>query len=361
MNRLAHWAAVTATALSLVGLGGCTTASLLLSAAGVASDTSMTWDIAKHLYAKLTEGEPPLCSSLDSVERAISPRCGAFVRGSLRARDLAASPFGPCALTIAARDPRLWPALPELLDNGARPQTCTQSPIVALAQANDCPGLAATTQDQRDALTTLTQIDPRSLQPDVVRWLSCPASREAGLDATLVTWLDTGALNPGRVGFNPLAALHPSDLGSAFSDALEACGHGVETAFDGYARPRPVGFEEALRGSDLKALEWWLARRPQLANRVPGPQLDWVPLARVLNPGFLSAPAGQAEMVDFLLAHGADPRMRLPTNPSQSVVDLARTMRSPVLAALESAPSGGSMAGANLVVANSRALRLIAE
>jgi len=210
-------------------------------------------------------------------------------------------------------------------------------------------------------LMSLTQIDPRTLHHDVVRWLSCPASRDAGLDATLVTWLDTGALDPGRLSFNPLAALHPSDIGSPFSAALEARGHTATTAFDGYFGARASGFEEALRSSDWNALEWWLARRPQLANRVPGPQLDWVPLARVLSPGFLSASAGQAEMVDFLLAHGANPRMRLPSNPSQSIVDLARTLRSPLLATLEAAPSGGSAAGANLVVANSRALRLIAE
>jgi hypothetical protein len=81
----------------------------------------------------------------------------------------------------------------------------------------------------------------------------------------------------------------------------------------------------------------------------------------VLNPGFVTPPASQTKVVEFLLAHGADPRKRLPSDPSQSVVDLARTLRSPLLATLEAAPAGGSAAAANLVVANSRALRLIAE
>jgi hypothetical protein len=361
MNRLARWAALTTTALTLLGLGGCTTTSLLLGAAGVASDTSMTWEIVKHVHGKLTEGDPTPCGALDSVERALSPRCGEFVRGSLRARDLASSPFGACALTTAARDKRLWPALPELLDNGARPQTCAQSPIVALAQANDCPSLAATPTDVRDALTTLAQIDPRAVHHDVVRWLSCPASREAGLDATLLTWLDTGALEPGTLSFSALSALHPSDIGSPFALALEAHGHTADAALDGYRGERASGFEEALRTSDWAALEWWIARLPQLANRVPSQQLGWVPLARVLTPGFLAYPASQADMVGFLLARGADPRARLPANPSQSVLAMAQAMKSPLLGTLEAAASQEPTVPANVLASSNRALKLMAR
>ena len=361
MNRLAHWAAVAATALSLFGLGGCTTTSLVLSAAGVASDSSMTWEIVKHVHGKLTEGDPVPCNMLDSVERALSPRCGEFVSGSLKARDLVASPFGACALTIAARDPRLWPALPVLLDAGARPATCSQSPIVALAQANDCPNLEAATSDVRDALMTLSQNDPRAVNHDVVRWLSCPASRTAGLDATLAVWLNTGALDPGKLAFSPLSALHPSDLGSPISAALEARGHTAGAALDGYQGERAPGFDEALRTSDWAALEWWLARMPRLANLVPNQQLGWVPLARVLTPGFLAYPASQTDMVGFLLARGADPRTRLPDNPSQSVLTLARAAKSPMLGTLEAAAAQEPAEQVNALASSNRALRLIAR
>jgi len=344
MNRLAHWAAVTATVLGLLALGGCTTTSLVLSAAGVASDTSMSWEIVKHLHGKLTEGDPAPCNALDSVERALSPRCGEFVSGSLKARDLATSPFGACALTIAARDPRLWPALPGLLDAGARPARCTQSPIVALAQSNDCPSLEAATSEVRDALMTLAQNDPRAVHHDVVRWLSCPASRKAGLDATLAVWVDNGALEPGRLAFSPLSALHPSDIGAPISAALEARGHRAAAALDGYEGQRASGFEEALRTSDWAALDWWLARVPRLANEVPDRQLGWVPLARVLTPGYLAYPASQADMVGFLLARGADPRAKLPADPSQSVIAMAKARNSPMVAALEAALPGNSPA-----------------
>jgi len=357
MSSSSRWIAIAAMALSLLGLSACTTASLVLSAAGVASDTSMTWEIVKHVHGKLTEGDPTPCIALDSVERALSPRCGEFVSGSLRKSNLVTSPFAACALATAARDTRLWPALPELMEQGARLQTCMQSPIVALAQANDCPDLMAVPAEVRGALTKLAQSDPRAVHHDVVRWLSCPNSRVAGLDSVLNSWLASGALNPGALSFSPLAALHPSALGSPLSTAFEARGHTVATAFGGYLGQRPSGFEEALRTSNWAALEWWLDRRPQLANRVPGPQLDWLPLARVLAPGFLAYPDSRADMVGFLLARGADPRTRLPTEPSQSVITLARAMHSPLVDALEAAPPGTEPI--NTIATNSRALRLI--
>ena len=365
MNPVARWAALTATVLGLLGLGGCTTTSLVLSAAGVASDTSMSWEIVKHVHGKLTEGDPTPCMALDSVERALSPRCGEFISGSLKARDLAASPFAACALATAARDPRLWPALPELLDIGARPQSCAQSPIVALAQANDCPSLDATTAEVRDALMTLSQNDPRAVQHDVVRWLSCPASRGAGLDATLAVWLDTGRLEPGTLAFSPLSALHPSDIGSPISVALEARGHRAAAVLDGYDGRRASGFEEALRQSDWAALDWWLTRVPRLANQVPDQQLGWVPLARVLTPGYLAFPASQADMVGFLLARGADPRTKLPSDPSQSILAMAKARNSPMVAALEAALPGNSPApaatAAASLAANANALRMSAR
>ena len=360
MTSLPRWAAATVIASGLLALSGCTTTSLLLGAAGVASDSSVPWAVIKHVHAKLTEGEPAPCASLDSVERALSPRCGEFVAGSLRPADIASSGFSACALTTAARDTRLWPALPGLIAAGARAETCTQPPLVALAQANDCPDLMAASADVRSAFTGVAQGDPRSVHHDVVRWLSCPHSRAAGLDHVLNNWLASGALAPGALSFSPLAALHPGAIGSPLSAALEARGHRIDAAFGGYVGQRTSGFEEALRSSDWAALDWWLARAPQLANRVPGPQLDWLPLARVLAPGFLVYPDGRADMVGFLLARGADPRTRLPSDSSQSVVALARTMRSPLVEVLEAAPASG-LEPAPTLAANSRALRLIGQ
>jgi hypothetical protein len=357
MSSLPGWAALAAATVCLLALGGCTAPSLLLGAAGVATDSSVAWEIVKHVHGKLTEGYPTPCGALDSVERALSSRCGEFIHSSLRATDIAASPFGACALATAARDTQLWPALPELIANGARPETCAQSAVVVIAQANDCPDLMAGPADVRGALKSLAQSDPRAVHHDVVRWLSCPNSRAAGVDSVLADWLARGVLNPGALSFSPLAALHPSAIGSPLSAALEARGHTAEAAFGGYVGVRDTGFEEALRTCDWPALEWWLARWPQLANRVPGPQLDWLPLARVLAPGFLANPGSRAAMVGFLVARGADPRTRLPSDSAQSVIALARALGSPLVAELEAAPSGTEPV--NRVATNTRALRLI--
>ena len=50
-------------AASLLLLGGCTTAGLVLGAAGVATDTSITWDIVKYVHGRMTEGDPMPCSN----------------------------------------------------------------------------------------------------------------------------------------------------------------------------------------------------------------------------------------------------------------------------------------------------------
>ena len=357
MTSLSRLAAL---ALGLLTLGGCTTTSLLLSATGMATDTSMTWEIVKHVHAQLTDGDPTPCAALDSVERALNTRCGVFVAGSLRAADIKSSKFGACALTIAARDARLWPVLPELVAKGARPEACTQAPMVAFAQANDCPDLDAVSADVRSTLVGLTRDDPRAVHHDVVRWLSCPNSRAAGIDSILTTWLADGALAPGTLSFSPLAALHPSAITLPFAATLQAQGHTVDAALGGYVGQRASGFEEALRTSDWAALEWWFARQPRLANRVPGPQLDWLPLARVLAPGYLTHADSRADMVGFLIARGADPRARLPSDPSQSVVAMARAMRSPLLGVLEAAPASRAEA-VPTIATNSRALRLIGQ
>lgn len=341
LHRLHLWATAGATGLTLLALGGCTTTSLVLGVAGIATDTSVTWEVVKHVHAQLTEGDARPCAQLDSVDRAMNPRCGDFVPGSLRTQDLRSKALGECALTVAARDSRLWPVLPELLAKGARPEACALAPLVALAQANECPDMATASADVKRAIAQLTLADGRAVHHDVVRWLSCPQSRAAGLDTALDAWLANGALTPGTLGFSPLGALHPSHIGSAFARALEAAGHRASDALGGYVGERSAGFEEALRTSDWAALDWWLARQPQLANRVPprrGDQLAWVPLARVLVKNFLAFPDSRADMVGFLLARGADPSQRLPADPDQTVVGLAIKLKSPLAGVLAAAP-----------------------
>ena len=362
---LPRWLALAAIVVGLAGFAGCSTTTLVLGAVGIATDTSVSWEIVKHLHGKLTEGDPVACARLDGIERALNPRCGAFVADSLKGADVGSTRLGECPLTTAARDSRLWPVLPALLAEGARPAACAEAPLVALAQANDCPALGAVPADVQTAFDTLARSDARSVHPDVVRWLSCPNSRAAGLDRILIGWLDRGALNRGTVPFSPLSALHPGYLVSPFAIALEAHGHSADDAFGGAVGQRAPGFEEALRRSDWAALDWWLSRRPQLATRVPAQQagqLSWLPLARVIVPGFLAQADSRAEMVAFLMARGADPQQRMPSDPSLTVVGLARTLKSPLLALLETPPAtAAAPALLARVDADTRALRLAGQ
>lgn len=327
-------------------LGGCSTAGLVLGVAGIATDQSVTWDIVKHLHGKLTEGDDLPCQSLDSVQRALNVRCGAFVPGSLRVADVQRSPLQGCALTVAARDPRFWPALPELLDKGAQPEGCAVSPMVDLARQPGCPDFEAATPAVLRSLRWLAQADARAIHHDVVRMLSCPAARRAGLATVLDEWLASGALDRDRIAFGALGALHPTHLLSPLAVALESHGHTARESLGACDAAQPRGFEEALRTSEWAALEWWLARAPELANRVPpvqGNQLPWVPLARVLVPNFLAHPSSRPEMVEFLMARGADPWRKLPFDAGRSVVEHARALKSPLLALLE---RGGTRADA---------------
>lgn len=340
MGRLTHWIATGLAVAGLGLLGACTPASLALTVVGVATDTSMTWTIVKHLHAKATEGDPVWCIKLNSVERALSPRCGEFVAGSIRAGDIGVGELQECPLTVAARDPRLWPVLPELLDKGARPRACAESPLQVLAQAHPCPDFAAAPAAVVGAFQSLAETDPRAVRHDVVRLLSCPAARSAGLHRAIDRWLAAGALQPGRIGFGLLGALHPDYLVSPEGRRLEARGHTASASLGAFEGRLPGGFEEALRTSHWQALDWWLQRLPQLAERVPprqGNQVHWLPLARVLVPSFLERPETQADMVRFLLARGADPGQALPYDPSHTVLSFARQIGSPHVGLLDPA------------------------
>jgi hypothetical protein len=322
-------------------LAGCSTTGLLLTAAGIATDTSISWEIAKHVHAKLTENDPTPCVLLNSVQRAVNPRCE-FVPGSIRAIDLASTGLQACPLAIATSDPRLWRALPELIEKGARLDHCARSPLADLAAADACPDFSAATPQALQAFRTLADTDPRAVRHDVFRMLGCPKARSVGLDRVLAGWLDRGALEPGTLSFSPLSAAHPDLLVGRFGRELEVAGHRPEAALDGYEGVLAGGFEEALRTSHWAALEWWTYRLPRLANLAPpsrGGQLAWVPLQRVLLPGFLADPTTQRDMVVFLMARGADPHTRLPFDPARTVIGFAAATKSPMLPVLDPPPT----------------------
>jgi len=317
---------------------GCTTTALVVTAVSVVTDTSITLDIVKHIIDKANEGQPPPCSKLDSVERALSPRCGPFEPGSIQPRDVNTARLQTCPLGLATEDARLWPALPELIAKGAQPERCAQSPLLRLAQRDADPDFERASAEVRQALVWLAEADARAIRHDVVRMLSGPSARAAGLDRVLDGWLASGALDAQGVGFGVLGALHPDHLDSALARALEARGHTARAALGGHDGKLPSGFEAALRGAHFGALDWWLVRLPELAQSVPstqGDQLDWLPLARVLTPSFVERVETQPDLVRYLIAHGANPNQRLPFDRHLTVKAYAKNLRSPLVALLD--------------------------
>ena len=320
MRLLRRLAAGLALLTGVLLCSGCTTALVLV-----------------HLHTKLTEDDPVPCRQLNSVQRALLSRCSPFQAGSLVTKDIQASGLNVCPLTLAARDPQFWPVLPELLAKGAQLERCEQAPLRALAQAHACPPFERASKAQLDALRWLATADPRAVQHDVMRALSCPGARSAGLATVLDGWLADGLLGPGQVSFGPLGALHPGMLGSPLARQLEAQGHTAAAALAAYDGRQPSGFDAALRSGDLVALDWWLLRAPELLNRVPpttGP-VPWVPLARALAQGYLPNEAQQRLVVEHLLKRGANPWLRLPHEPQRTVVSLARELKSPLLPLLD--------------------------
>jgi hypothetical protein len=323
-------------------LAGCTAPGLILSGMGVATDTSVTWDIVKHVHAQLTADDPTPCALLNSVQRALNARC-TFQPGSIKTADIAKSGLQGCPLGVATSDARVWRALPELIEKGAKVESCARAPLQDLAEADGCPDFQSASPEVLKAIVYIAENDPRSVRHDVFRMFSCSRARAAGLDQVLVGWLDSGKLQPGTLSFSPLEALDPQVLVSRFGRELQTAGHASSAALDNYDGALPSGFEEALRTANWTALEWWFFELPQLANIAPpsrGGQMSWVPLQRVLLPGFLADPAAQPEMVSFLLAHGANPRQKLPFDTSRTVIGFAKAIRSPVLTLLD-APAQG--------------------
>src|SRR6478735_7834753 len=124
MPRLPRMLAqLAAFAIGAAALAGCTAPGLILTAAGIATDTSVTWEIAKHIHAQITEDDPTPCAMLNSVQRALNARCP-FQPGSIKTADIAKSGLQGCPLGVATSDSRVWRALPELLEKGAKSESC---------------------------------------------------------------------------------------------------------------------------------------------------------------------------------------------------------------------------------------------
>jgi len=346
-------------------MSGCMTTSVLTfayeqSTRGTENETCLSLGCAAtavlvYVADKSNEGEPTPCVSLNSVQRALSGRCGRYENGSLVAKEVMASGLPRCPLIIAAREPRFWPVLPELLAKGALPEACDQAPLAVLAQLDACPNFPSASPAALQAIRWLAEADAPAIQHDVVRMLSCPSARAAGLNSVLDGWLAQGLLPAQGLAFSPLGALHPDYLDSNFSRALEQQGHRASAALAAHAGVLPAGFDLALRSGHRGALDWWLDRLPQLANRVPATQanqLPWLPLARVITPSYLTHPQQQAELVSYLMARGADPWRALPHDPGQSVVSYARQLKSPSLELLD--PPWRSIVAAPSAAANRR-------
>ena len=103
MHRAFRLPGLAAFALGALALAGCTAPGLILTAAGIATDTSMTWEMAKHVHGKLVEDDPTPCALLNSVQRALNGRCD-FVPGSIRSADIASE--RPAGLRALGRDSR---------------------------------------------------------------------------------------------------------------------------------------------------------------------------------------------------------------------------------------------------------------
>ena len=166
--------------------------------------------------------------------------------------------------------PRLWRALPELIDKGAGFERCPRSPLQELAEVDACPDFTSASPEILKAIAHLADNDPRAVRHDVFRMLGCSRARAAGLDRVLVGWLDRGKLQPGTLSFSPLARARSRPA----RDALRPRARGrrplaATAALDDYDGSLPNGFEEALRTSHWAALEWWLYELPQLANLAP--------------------------------------------------------------------------------------------
>jgi hypothetical protein len=256
MKQLQHLGAVLTVLVGSLLSSGCTTTMVVM-----------------HMYDRVTEGDPAPCIKLNGVQRALQERCSPYVAGSFTAQEVANSGLPICPLTLAARNPKFWPVLPELIEKGAKPESCQESPWEVLARAQPCPDLMQASPAARQSLRWLAEADARAVQHDVVRALSCPLAREAGFDQILDGWTANGQMQAGQLGFGVLSALHPSHLHSPLARTLESQGHSVAAGLGSYSgslvrcapatSPRSTGGWTASR-------RWPSERRPHAATSCPG-------------------------------------------------------------------------------------------
>src|SRR4051812_5074163 len=164
MLRIARvYGQLVAMAIGMAALAGCTAPGLILTATGIATDTSVTWDIVKHVHGQLTENDATPCTMLNSVQRALNARC-TYVAGSIRAADIAHSGLQGCPLTAATQDVRLWRALPELIEKGALSERCPRTPLQDLAEVDACPDFQSASPEVIQAFVYLAESDPRAIR-----------------------------------------------------------------------------------------------------------------------------------------------------------------------------------------------------
>lgn len=307
-----------------LALGSAALIALTTGCGGLPLGYQLALEIPKHLLMKeFNERElSKPCKDMHSAERALSERCGEYVSGRIAAADVNTAAPEECPLTLATMEPRRWKMLPELLTKGARADRCTTPPFAALLKRSDTrldAAVRSASLQQVDALRSIAINDPQSIQPNVVRWLSSPAAREIGLHGVLYTWADRGLLDPRRIGFEPLAALHPSALSTQIPSLFLDRGQRADVAM----RSNPGAMEDALRTGDLAALDWWFSRVPGLPDLVVENRqlrVNWRPLVFVATPGVYNDSKLRQQVASHLLARGADPNATLPQDPAVTVM-----------------------------------------
>jgi hypothetical protein len=224
------------------------------------------------------------------------------------------------------------------LEKGATSERCARSPLQDLAEVDACPNFQAASPQVLKAFVYLAESDRARNPARRVSHVQLQQRRAAGLDQVLVGWLDPRRAAGGNALVQPARSARPGNARLALRRELQIAGHSPQRRSTTTTGVLQSGFEEALRTSNWAALEWWFYELPQLLNVAPpsrGAQLPFVPLQRVLLPGYLPDQAAQGEMVKYLLARGANPRQKLPFDPGRNVVGFAMSIRSPMLALLD--------------------------
>jgi hypothetical protein len=309
---------------------------VLASLGAIVFATQLTGCIttAVILASKYVDKMPPACSSLSTVERALTERCGGYKVGALDAKDVNLRVLSACPLTNFASNPAMWQGLPELLAKGASPEQCAKAPLLAMAEKTPCPAFSQMNAETREAVRWLAQADAASISSPVVHMLTCPEAVNTGLSNVVQQWVAQGHLDPDRISFSVLSAIHPTSLPQPWVNDLLTAGHQPLRAVEMDAS----GFEHALAQGDITTLDWWIQKAPALAHRAPAKGLGhvpWLPLARTMSPGFAADDAARLRTAQYLMARGASMNAALPHERGQSVGDYARSVQPQMWPALQ--------------------------